>query len=116
MKAVRFSLKFSEIGSRKNNKFLFIISFQTIFILAVFVVAALARPQNIPIVTQTGVQDESGQYAFSYSTGNGIAAAEHGSLKPNPLRTDNILVKTVSILDIIYELGFFRTEMSNKLR
>ncbi|KAJ6645424.1 Endocuticle structural glycoprotein SgAbd-2 [Pseudolycoriella hygida] len=64
-----------------------------IFVLAALVAVASARPQNIPIVSQTGVQDESGQYSFSFQTGNGISAVEQGALKPNSDRTDNYLVK-----------------------
>ncbi|XP_037033003.1 cuticle protein CP14.6-like [Bradysia coprophila] len=63
----------------------------TIFVLVAFVGATFAA--HIPIVSQSAVQDESGQYAISYSTGNGISAVEQGALKPNAAGTDNVLTK-----------------------
>lgn len=64
--------------------------------------AVLARPEpplparHIPTLTYTETQDESGQYNFAYSTGNGISAAERGALKPNAARTENFITKEVS--------------------
>lgn len=69
--------------------------------MAVIAGVALAAPRPdgiiIPTIERSDVQDAAGQYAFSYSTGNGISHVEQGALKPNLARTDNILVKQVSI-------------------
>lgn len=67
----------------------------------------MARPQNVPIVSQTGVQDEHGQYAYSFSTGNGISAVEQGALKPNAARTDNFIAKQVSLPILFHCLRYF---------
>lgn len=52
-------------------------------LLAVCSVAVLARPdgRHIPVLQHTEVHDEHGQYALSYVTANGIAAADQGALK-----------------------------------
>lgn len=49
----------------------------------------------IPVLQKTEVRDDAGQYALSYLTGNGIAFAEQGALKPTADGTDNVLVKQV---------------------
>lgn len=48
--------------------------------------AAVAFPQ-VPILTQSRIQDDFGQYSFSYSSPTGISATSRGALKP--LATSN---------------------------
>ncbi len=87
--------------------------FQTIVVLAVFVgvAVALPRPDFIPILSETRTQDESGQFSLTYQTGNGISVTDHGSLKPNADRTDNIPVRQVSINALYHK---FMSENKNK--
>lgn len=71
--------------------------------------AVLARPEapipgrTIPIITFSETKDDSGQYNYVYSTGNGISAAERGALKPNAARTDNFITKEVSAHLLLYD-------------
>lgn len=49
----------------------------------------------IPTLQRTEIRDDAGQYALSYLTGNGIAVAQQGALKPTIDGTDNVLVAQV---------------------
>ena len=59
------------------------------------VAMALPAPTVVPILQRTEVRDEAGQYALSYLTGDGIAVAEQGALKPTADGKDNVLVQQV---------------------
>lgn len=80
------------------------------FVAIVGAAVALPAPDAplhvIPILTRSEVRDDAGQYALSYSTGNGIALAEQGALKQTPDGLDNVLVKQVSF--ILGNFFFFR--------
>lgn len=53
-----------------------------------------AQPANVvPLLERTEVRDNAGQYALSYLTGDGIAVAEQGALKPTADGTGSVLVK-----------------------
>lgn len=53
-----------------------------------------AAPANVvPLLERTEVRDNVGQYALSYLTGDGIAVAEQGALKPTADGTGSVLVK-----------------------
>ncbi|BES88694.1 Cuticular protein [Nesidiocoris tenuis] len=46
----------------------------------------------IPILSRTEVRDDHGQFALSYTTGDGQARSEHGALKQTP-EGDYVLVQ-----------------------
>lgn len=56
--------------------------------------AAVAFPQY-PVLTQSRIQDDFGQFALSYSTPTGISATQQGALKPIATKNglQNVLVQ-----------------------
>lgn len=73
-----------------------VIAFAAIVGVAVALPAPQELPGIIPTISHSEVRDDAGQYALSYSTGNGIALSERGVLKRTPDGFDNVLVKEVS--------------------
>lgn len=55
--------------------------------------ASPVLPPVVPLLERTEVRDDVGQYALSYLTGDGIAVAEQGALKPTADGQRNVLVK-----------------------
>lgn len=65
---------------------------------AVFAISVVAVPvpdDLIPVLQRQEVRDEHGQFAFAFSTANGIAQTSHGALKANSDRTGNVLAQKV---------------------
>lgn len=61
----------------------------------------IALAAQVPLIERTEVHDQHGQYALTYSTGDGIAVAQQGALKLNADRTERVIVVQVKII-LIY--------------